>query len=617
MGDPLRSVSPDQETLPRQDLDLGCVGRYRLLEKVGGGGMGVVYKATHLALHRIVAVKLLHPDRAHLDHLSARFAREMEAAGKLDHPNIVRATDAGQEGDTLFLVMEYIQGIDLDHLIRLLHPLPVPEVCELVRQAALGLEAIRAVDMVHRDIKPSNLMLTEHGVVKILDVGLALLRDTHMKCEELTPQGATLGTADYLAPEQAGDSKQVDIRADIYSLGCTMYKLLAGETPYRGVETWAAKLKAHLFDPMPPIVTRTDIPNGVLAILRRMMEKDRNARFATPAELAEALRSWSVQADVCRLAKQESVSLVASLKEPWLSEGDTPLARATTVVDPTSPKKRSRGWIGFAALPLIAGALVLAASPWLNPKDEQSATKKAEGEQPVKFLANADAAKEPMPDLTETTPLKLTDVLDRAPREILLDLGTGLTSYRYQDNLRQLEVSSENLTLLGVATTSSPRFGIQVSMYQPNWSGGCGVFFGYRLFDDAERKAKGLEPDRVAQFQFLHVYDGADERSKGPVLMVRRSACRLVRRKDGRLRTEGLPIDAREKVDLSPGHQSLEFSIGDGALQSVRFGGQRLPQLIDFSVNRKFEARDYEGGIGAYNLVCSTTYRNFHFTKYP
>lgn len=577
--------------------------------------MGVVFKATHLALQRIVAIKLLHPDRIHLDPLAARFSREMQAAGKLDHPNIVRATDAGREDGTLFLVMEFIQGIDLDKLVRLLRPLPVPDVCELIRQTAIGLEAIRRADMVHRDIKPSNLMLSDEGIVKILDVGLALLRDGATK-EELTPKGATLGTGDYLAPEQAGNSKQVDIRADIYSLGCTMYKLLAGETPFRKQDSWAAKIKAHLLDPLPPIENRKDIPEAVLAILHRMTEKDRDARYATPAELAEALKPWCALANLGRFVNEDSLTHAASLGNPWL-EGDTPLARAATVADRPLPRKQSRRWIGWAALPLIAGTILLAAGPWLKPKDEQPIAKKAEDEQPVKLLPKVEASKEPMPDLSEILPLQLTDVLDRTPQEILLDLGRGFTSYRYKENLRQLEVSSENLTLLGVAKTSSPRFGIQVSMYQPRWTGGCGVFFGYRLIDDEERIANGLEPDRVAQLQYLYVFNDADERSKGPVLTIRRGACRLIRRKDGRLRTEGLPIDEREKIDLSPGHQTLELTVGGGALQSVRMGGQRFSQLIDFKVNRKLEARDYEGGFGTYNLICSTTYRNFHFTRFP
>ena len=169
----------------------------------------------------------------------ARFQREMKAVGRLEHPNIVRAMDAGEVDDTHFLVMEYVPGIDLSDLSRRIGPMQIADACELVRQAAVGLQEAHEHGMVHRDIKPSNLILAqprrrqEMPSVKILDLGLALLSEALSPDQQgLTTTGQMMGTLDYMAPEQGGDSHQVDIRADVYSLGATLYKLLCGEAPF-------------------------------------------------------------------------------------------------------------------------------------------------------------------------------------------------------------------------------------------------------------------------------------------------------------------------------------------------------------------------------------------------
>ena len=290
---------------PVVPIELANHARYRVIRTLGSGGMGVVYQAEHRLMERMVALKVIRP--ALLSHPTAveRFRTEVRAAARLAHPNIVAAHDAEQAGDLHLLVMEYIPGISLARLVEEQGPLPAADACRAIEQAARGLHHAWQQGMVHRDIKPQNLMLAENGVVKILDFGLARLasaQDALASSSEapppgipgsMTATGAVLGTPDYIAPEQAADSSRSDIRADIYSLGCTLYFLLAGETPFaQGSVT--EKVAAHrLREPVPLSVRRPDLPRALARIVERMMAKDPAARFATPGEAAEALHPWA------------------------------------------------------------------------------------------------------------------------------------------------------------------------------------------------------------------------------------------------------------------------------------------------------------------------------------
>ncbi len=285
---------------------VGQLGEYELLEKLGEGGMGVVYKARHTKLKRLVALKVLPKARVHHEGTVARFEREMEAIGRVNHPNIVQAHDAREIDGERFLVMEYVDGLDLDALVRRHGPLPIPDACELIRQAAVGLQYAHEHGLIHRDIKPSNLMLSREGQVKILDLGLALLKadqpvgnDTtaaQPANTELTNSQQIMGTASYMAPEQASDSHQVDTRADIYSLGCTLYKLLTGRPPFAGADcrTPLDQILAHRSKPVEPIGhLRSEVPAELAGVIERMLAKNPADRFATPAEVAEALKPWT------------------------------------------------------------------------------------------------------------------------------------------------------------------------------------------------------------------------------------------------------------------------------------------------------------------------------------
>jgi formylglycine-generating enzyme required for sulfatase activity/WD40 repeat protein/serine/threonine protein kinase len=286
-------------------VDLGSIREYRLLAKLGEGGMGAVYKAQHTKLRRTVAVKVLPADKVNTPQAVARFEREMQAVGALDHQNIVRAFDAGEDQGRHYLVMEYVKGLDAGQLARNHGKLPIPEACEIIRQAALGLQHAHEAGLVHRDIKPSNLMLAESGTVKILDLGLARINQEIEPAAELTSTGQVMGTLDYMAPEQGGDTHHVDIRADIYALGASLYRLLSGIAPFGDprFDTVVKKLMALATkEPRAMEELRPDVPRELAAVIKRMMAKSPDDRYGTPAEVAAALAPFSAGAKLASLA---------------------------------------------------------------------------------------------------------------------------------------------------------------------------------------------------------------------------------------------------------------------------------------------------------------------------
>jgi anti-sigma factor RsiW/antitoxin (DNA-binding transcriptional repressor) of toxin-antitoxin stability system len=268
--------------------------RYRVVRQLGRGGMGVVYQAEHRVMERLVAVKVI--SRALVDRPDAleRFRREVRAAAKLDHPNIVKAYDAEQAGDLQLLAMEYVEGCSLADLLAREGPLPITHACHYVRQAALGLQHAFEQGMVHRDLKPHNLMLTPNGMVKVLDFGLAKLASEQSRIGgELTQENAVMGTPEYMAPEQAINTKAADIRADIYALGCTLYCLLAGRPPFGGDNPLSIIL-AHAQEPPPPVESlRRELPAPLVALVKRMLAKSPNDRPQTPKEVADALAPFA------------------------------------------------------------------------------------------------------------------------------------------------------------------------------------------------------------------------------------------------------------------------------------------------------------------------------------
>jgi serine/threonine protein kinase len=291
-----------------------CFGRYRILDQVGTGGTGPVFKAVHRTMKRVVALKVVHPrllrDRVTLD----LFTREVLTASQLRHPGIVAAYDAGVIRRRHFLAMEYVDGPSLQQYVQTHGPLPVPLACELMRQTAEALQYAHEKGMVHRDLKPANLLVarpsrsltTEHQaggaapgcdltalpVVKIIDFGLARLHHSGGSLAEGTlpvEPGAVWGTIDYIAPEQAQNIHAADIRSDLYSLGCTFYYALTGQVPFLGGTAVERLVKHLLWDPLPVTTVRPGIPAEVEAVVQRLMAKDPGRRFQTPARLVQEL----------------------------------------------------------------------------------------------------------------------------------------------------------------------------------------------------------------------------------------------------------------------------------------------------------------------------------------
>jgi serine/threonine protein kinase len=316
------------------------IGKYKVLERLGAGGMGSVYLCEHKLMRRRVALKVLPTAKAEDPSSLERFYREARAVAALDHPNIVRAYDIDQEDKLHFLVMEHVDGSSLQEIVKRAGPMDVLRACHYIRQAAMGLQhAHETAGLVHRDIKPGNILVDRNGIVKVLDMGLA--RFFHDEDDILTKKydENVLGTADYLAPEQALDSHSVDIRADIYSLGATFYFCLTGKTPF-AEGTVAQKLIWHQTRQPKPLKTfRADIPDGVSAIIEKMMAKDAGQRYQMPQHIVDALAPWT-QTPIPPPPDEEMPQFsLAAMGGPGTDTGTTTPSRGAGAEPSPAPRK--------------------------------------------------------------------------------------------------------------------------------------------------------------------------------------------------------------------------------------------------------------------------------------
>jgi hypothetical protein len=268
--------------------------QYEVLRELGRGGMGVVYLARNRLMKRPEVLKVINPQFSAEPQTAERFLREIEAAARLDHPNIVRAHAAFRAGALVVFVMEYVEGETLARLVETRGRLPVADAGRYARQAALALDHAHGQGLIHRDIKPANLILARSGLVKVLDFGLAkATSEGGSTSHGLTRSGEVFGTPSYLAPEQARDAAKADVRADLYSLGCTLYLLLAGRPPFQGRSLYEL-LRAHEEQEATPLdQVREDVPAGLAAVVAKMMAKDPAQRYQRPAEAARALEPFA------------------------------------------------------------------------------------------------------------------------------------------------------------------------------------------------------------------------------------------------------------------------------------------------------------------------------------
>jgi serine/threonine-protein kinase len=282
------------------------IGRYIILEKLGAGSMGRVYKAQHRLMNRISALKIIAPEISNNERVVARFQREMRLVGKLNHPNIIQAFDADKDRGILYIAMEYVDGDSLGQRLRSKGVIPPAELVDHAAQASLGLQHAHELGIIHRDIKPSNLLLGSDGVIKVLDLGLATLLEADEDGNFKTADGVAVGTIDYMSPEQAC-GRDVDPRSDLFSLGCTMYHLLTGRLPFPG-NAPVERLGARITGKHVPIASvKPDTPPKLIAVMDRLLANRPSDRFETAAEAAEALKAvFSKPAPVISRAAQDT-----------------------------------------------------------------------------------------------------------------------------------------------------------------------------------------------------------------------------------------------------------------------------------------------------------------------
>ncbi len=349
-----------------QGITKGLVlGTYHLLSPIGKGGMGAVFLARDSRTQTLVAVKVLPPKKARAEErMLVRFRREMEICQKVDHPNLTRTFESGVHEDVNYIAMEFIPGRNLFRLVQDEGPLEVPRAARLFREIALGLDYAHGQGLIHRDLKPSNIVITPDDHPRVLDLGLALMQGE--ECYDKTVvggQGYVVGTMDYLAPEQAEDAFNVDARADIYALGCTLYYALTKQPPFPGGNALQKLLRHRLDDPTPVVELNPNVPPEFVALVNRMMAKEKEKRVARAIEVYEALAPWAGDVSPAptrsgpvpvriEAATEPAPAPPASppVVVPWFVEqAKVPAAPATMPI--TKPKAERRPSVGDAPTP--------------------------------------------------------------------------------------------------------------------------------------------------------------------------------------------------------------------------------------------------------------------------
>ena len=526
------------------------LGPYLLLERLGQGGIGAVYRALHTHLRREVAVKVLRPERLGSPTMRRRLLQEAAALGRLDHPNVVRATDADEHEGELYLVMELLDGWDLQKLVARRHPLPVADACELIRQAARGLQYACERGLVHRDVKPSNLILTTAGVVKVLDLGLALADPDPSAAGDSGDR--IVGTADYVAPEQALAPHRVDTRADVYGLGCTLYHLLAGEAPFGGpaYSHFYAKVKAHIEQPAPPLAAhRPDVPPALAELVGRMLAKAPEERPATPGDVAAALEPFARDAHPSRL-----------LTGAGPKNGDTLRPGEVTLTLPDVTRlmaPRRAAYIGLSLLVIALAAVMLwgPARSGLTP-----------------------------PDATSPDPGGWHPLFVRKPPLFLQPREGRFAPVEFDARKRELRVAPGGRVMFQLGEARGD-YEIRVKIFQPDWSGQAGVFFGLRTVV--------FRGEPCYRFQAVEVT--RNRTRDGDTYFLKRDLV-FLGIGDGKVKNT-VPISSPPIPN--PFQETHELSVGirDGAMTYLRWDGVDN-KYWPFVPNRDLVVSDHEGQFG-------------------
>jgi serine/threonine protein kinase len=602
------AFSPKRQRIPSE------LGNYQLLRPIGRGGMGVVYKAYNPRLQRYYAIKLLPALHLGDDTAIVRLGREMAAAGRVEHENIVYSSDAGTQDGIDYLVMEFVEGVDLSRLVAACDPLPVTEACEIMRQAALGLAHIEACGLVHRDIKPSNLMLSAQGTVKILDLGLARLRESPIDEADATHTGFLLGTADYISPEQIDRPRSADVRSDLYSLGCAMYKLLAGRAPFSDQQhsSVTSKIDAHRQEPAPPIRTlRPDVPAELEALLNRLLAKDPDQRPAHPAEVAEELSALAAGADLLPLVQRAMQKSELDLSPPQaaghtpspLTGSTRPLASGPTPRAAAVAPAGRRQWLGIALGGLVAIAAIgaaVAGNSW-----------RGDGNRPT------------LPTIDRGGLAKRGQQIAGSGRTVF-DLRRSLDELKWEghvsspppffnDNQQMLEVRPDSFQFLAIGEYDGQPGAFEVTIRQSPWHGDAGLFFGYR--HEPQPGYKQLATFQLVRLWHYPVANARGERLRNELQLVRERG--VIRINPQRLGEEDF---IRTLVPYPESHQvRLRIEFGGTNIERILLDGAPVPELCASAVAATFTAADHVGVWGLYAAVSDndmgpTWFGNLAFT---
>ncbi len=549
---------------PRQHVDIEFgpgkrFGRYILLEKLGQGGMGSVYKVRHERLDKVLALKVLPVELTNKADVVARFQREMKSVGKLEHNNIVRATDGGEVDGVHYLVMEYVEGYDLAKLVATKGLCTVNNACVMLHQASQGLQYAHKSGLIHRDIKPSNLFLTKQGQVKILDLGLARLMDESQQREQsLTAMGMILGTPDFMAPEQWQDVHSADHRTDLYALGCTLFFLLTGKVPFGGDKqaSWMQKMRAHSKQqPSSLRSIRSDVPQSLEDLYQKLMAKAPADRIQSAGELAQSLAAIVRELKDPNSAKPNS----ALLKTPAAGTGAQPanvqaeaetVSAKSTIVAPAA-FSNSDSDLDFPEIPPINATAFQSFGP---AQHGQGYPKRGQG--------SSGTFKWVMAGLAAVL-LSLLGIL-----VITITRPDGSqTVIEVPGNAQRIEISQEGQANVAIANTVPP---VAPSAAQP-------VDFGSLLIDfDAERRAAENWLKINKGQLFLRAEDGKE---LGPL--------------NAEIPSQKFSIRDAQLVGVDLSNEELEVLVGCKGLQSLRLNGnprlkvsnlKKLGPLLDLKV---------------------------------
>ncbi len=544
------------------------IGQYQLMSYLGHGGMGKVYRALHVKLKRQVALKCL-PNSSRRDpDRKARFLREMEAIGQIEHENIVRATDAGEHEGTLFLVMDLVRGIDLHEFLMAHGPLQVADACAIAREVASGLNYLEQRQIVHRDVKPANIMLSFEGKVKLLDLGLA--RFNVESGGGMTSTGQAVGTADYIAPEQVRGEPGVSTPADVYSLGCTLFHMLTGLPVFHGKKYDSAflKMRGHSDDP-PPTATslRHGLPDELSRFVGQLLAKAPTER-PRPRTIIERLGKWCEGSDLAALARQGAAEAQTRCNSSRV-DGNAPTA-------PHSPRpapgrlRRSVGRVVAnrrTAIGLLGASCAGAGLAWFN------------GWPPFHRTHH-------LPDLHA---IGWQPLLSEPPTKLVWPATSRL--FDYNEPRRELSFSCEGIGLLGWGTADCDNYRARFHLSQSRWTSGLGVFFGYHAL------AVDKSPRAVYQLLQLTSFQSSDLAH----------SFRLDRGEETIVFGGGPSPSVSSHAfasNLIPtpsgGEHLLEFAVGTGSLLEVRWDGVRLPSLTDAAANGMVAPGTAKGLLGIY-----------------